>query len=347
MYVRLTPHLTLATASLSILFNTCIIILKTRSFTLVSMPEFPARPPTPQVLIHRLPDKVEDESRVPTKYIVLITGSILATGKMQIAQSVAKALSCPFFAGDSLHDSSAKAANVGATRAALGEDGQPNKAIYQRMWLSKLPRTGYLFPNESRPAGEGFSGFGGNSSTSTSRRGSASSIGSVSSSIGTSSNVSSSRVEQAAPGLSTWSAGMYATRPRPTVQNTVFTVPESELRRRANPALLVVTHPPLYSWHRYAIRNAVEDYKIGVIFVPLEESNDDDEDDLPTLQPLDPTKLTSFPTSFGSFGSKPEVTGSLDREMRLDICVDADVEGKIDEIVNGASQIMGVKLASD
>lgn len=310
------------------------------------MSYFPARPPTPQILLHRQPDKVYDESRIPTKYIVLITGSILTAGKAQIAQSVAKALCCPFFAGDSLHDSSAKAANVGAARAAPGEDGQPNKAIYQRMWLSKLTRTGHLFPNESRPAGEGFSGFGGTSSTSTSRRGSASSIGSVSSSIGTSSSVSSSRVEQADPGLSTLSAGMFATRPRPTVRNTVFTVPESELRRRANPALLVVTHPPLDSWHRYAIRNAVEDYKIGVIFVPLEEEQGD-EDDLPILQPLDPTKMMSLPASFGSFNAKPEVTGSLDREMKVDIDVDGDVEGKIGEIVSGASRIMGVNPASD
>lgn len=310
------------------------------------MSELLARPATPQILVHRLPDKVDDESRIPTKYIVLITGSILAAGKMQIAQSVAKALSCPFFAGDSLHDSSAKAANVGAARAGPGEDGQPNKAIYQRMWLSKLTRTGHLFPNESRPAGEGFSGFGGTSSTSTSRRGSASSIGSVSSSIGTSSNVSSIRAELTDPGLSTLSAGMFATLPRPAVYNTVFTVPESELRRRANPALLVVTHPSLDSWHRYGIRNAVEDYKIGVIFVPLEEEQDD-EDDLPILQPLDPTRITSFPTSFGSFNTKPDATGSLDREIKVDIDVDADVENKIDEIVSGILRIMGVKPALD
>lgn len=302
------------------------------------MSDTPARPPTPQVLIHRLPDKPEDGSRIPSKYIILITGSILVAGKAQIAGSVAKALSCPYFAGESLHDSSAKAASVGASRAAPGEDRQPNRTIYQRMWLSKLTRTGYLFPGESRPATEGFSGFGGTSSTSTSRRGSASSVASAASSIGTSSNVSGPRIDQTDPGLSTLSAGTFATRARPAVQNTVFTMPEEELRRRANPVLLVVSHPQLDSWHRYAIRSAVEDYKIGVIFVPLEEEEDDDE--LPILQPLDPSKFTSFPASFGAFHTKPEITGTLDTEMKLSIDIDCDVDAKIDEITAGVNRIM-------
>jgi hypothetical protein len=78
-------------------------------------------------------------------------------------------LSCPLFQGDSLHETSAKAASVGASRRPIDDDELAgtgrglNEARYQRMWLSKITRTGYLFPEESRPAmsSEGFTGFGG------------------------------------------------------------------------------------------------------------------------------------------------------------------------------------------
>ena len=80
------------------------------------MDDFPPRPATPQVLLHRLPDKPDasqENARKPSKYIVVIMGSTAAAGKVQIATSVAQALGCPLFQGDSLHESSAKAASVG------------------------------------------------------------------------------------------------------------------------------------------------------------------------------------------------------------------------------------------
>ena len=128
------------------------------------MSEYPPRPQTPQAMLHRLPDKPDEEqlslqrAARPTKYIVLITASTAVAGKVQIAKSVATTLTCPLFQGDSLHETAAKAAGLGAA--------EPNETRYQRMWLSKMTRTGLLFPDESRPANEGFSGFGGASSAS-------------------------------------------------------------------------------------------------------------------------------------------------------------------------------------
>ena len=138
------------------------------------------RPQTPQALLHRAPDKPDpahSSLTKPNKYIILLLAPTSVAGKVQIATSVAKSLSCPLFQGDALHESNAKAAAVGASRSDDGGRGR-----YQRMWLSKMTRTGLLFPEESRPANEGFSGFGGcSSSASTSRRGSASSISSTTS----------------------------------------------------------------------------------------------------------------------------------------------------------------------
>lgn len=112
-----------------------------------------------------------------SKYIILLLAPTSVAGKVQIATSVSKSLSCPLIQGDSLHESSAKAAAVGASR----DDGG-GRERYQRMWFSKMTRTGLLFPEESRPANEGFYGFGGGSfSTSTSRRGSESTVSSTTS----------------------------------------------------------------------------------------------------------------------------------------------------------------------
>ncbi len=131
----------------------------------------------------------------------------------------------------------------------------------------------------------------------------------------------------------------------PSVHNPVFTLSEQERLRRANPALMVLTHPELEPWHKLAIRTAVGEYGIGVIFVPLYddiEGAEEDEEELPILRPLDPTAMTSFPTSFGAFAKRADGTGNLDMEMRLRINVDADVEGKITEIINSVRDVMGV-----
>lgn len=290
-------------------------------------------------------------------------GSTAAAGKVQIARSVASALSCPLYQGDSLHESSAKAASVGASRTASAATATapptssgPNEARYQRMWLWKLTRTGLLFPEESRPATEGFFGFGGTSSTSTSRRGSASSIASVSSANPRPS--SSSVASSSTRGESVISSPHH--HPPPAVTSTfppdasasgglnaVFTLSEEERLRRANPALMVLTHPGLEKWHKLAIRTTVGDYGLGVIFVPLEgeeQEEGDEEEDLPILRPLDPTMMTSFPVSFGGAfaAKKARGWGTLDREMKLRIDVDADVEGKTAEIIEGVRDVMGV-----
>jgi hypothetical protein len=349
----------------------------------------PPRPQTPQVLLHRLPDKPDvlpELTRKPSKYIILIMGSTAVAGKVQIAGSVASALSCPLYQGDSMHESSAKAASVGASRpitttaaavttatapSTAGEvtaavdgggrkvehvqagDGSTsslpwaNEVRYRRMWLSKLTRTGLLFPEQSRPANEAFSGFGGASSTSTSRRGSVSSEASASSNPAASSSTSSSRggsISSAHPPPPV--VNTFPTKAPTSVHHAVFTLSEQERLRRANPALMVLTHPELDQYHRLAIRTAVGEYGIGVIFVPLygdlEEEEDEDEEDLPVLRPLDPTTMTNFPSLPGALAMGMRGSGNLDTEMKLRVNVDAGIEGKIIEIINGVRDMIYV-----
>lgn len=273
-------------------------------------------------------------------------GPTAVAGKVQIAQSVAAALSCPLYQGDSLHESSAKAATVGST------SGHPRKTRYQRMWLSKMTRTGLLFPEESRPATEGKAGFGGGSSTTTSRRGSGSSVASASSmslagatpsvmSAGGSSGVG--RGESPAR-----SSVLSSEMPGSGGSNTVFTLSDEEERlRRANPALMVLTHPWLERRQKVAVRTAVGNYGLGVIFVALyeEPEDEDEEEELPVLKPLDPRTMLSFPMSSGKGFAGKEVkrTGTLGEEMKLVINVNADVEGKTAEIIQGVKDIMGVE----
>ena len=108
--------------------------------------------------------------------------------------------------------------------------------------------------------------------------------------------------------------------------------------------MMLLTHPDLESWHKAVIRSAVGDYGIGVIFVPLyrESEESEDEEDLPILRPLDPRTMTSFPVSFDSFARKPRGWGNLDEEMKLQIDVNADVEGQTSEIIDGVRYVMGV-----
>lgn len=315
--------------------------------TRLNMADHPVRPQTPQAMLHRLPDKPDapdtEASRKPLKYIILILASTAVAGKAQIAKSVAGALGCPLFQGDSLHDTAARAASVGAAAAAAAPRGGDeeasfasgaNEGRYQRMWLSKMTRTGYLFPDESRPANEGFSGFGGGapapSSSSTSRRGSVSSAASASASseaAGSSSASSGGHVSAPQPP----GAAKYINKPPPTTMLSA-----DEKLRRANPALMVVTHPVLEQWHKDSIRHVVGEYGIGVIFVPLDE-----DDELPVLKPLDPRTMTSF-GALGSFGSAQKIdTGTtLDDEIVLTVNIDANVGDLTDDIVNGVRDLM-------
>lgn len=88
------------------------------------------------------------------------------------------------------------------------------------------------------------------------------------------------------------------------------------------------------------------DYGIGVIFIPLYDEGDEDEadeeEDPPILRPLDPTRL-SFPPTVGTSFGRARGWGSLDDEMKLNIDVNADVEGKTFEIIEGVTHVMGVK----
>jgi hypothetical protein len=311
-----------------------------------------ARPPTPQALLHRAPNKLDaaDTSLIkPNKYIILLLASTSVAGKVQIATSVAKSLSCPLFQGDSLHESSAKAAAVGASRSDDGGRGR-----YQRMWLSKMTRTGLLFPEESRPANEGFSGFGGgSSSTSTSRRGSGSSISSTTSFGGgsTAGSTASSAIDvgnQSITSGSIFNTSQYINQP-------VFTISGEERRRTSNPALMVLTHPELEAWHKDAIRKAIGEYGIGIIFVPLFKIKADElekgKDELPVLRPLDPSTISGFTT----FDALRAAAGTVDggrklkykkseegglEEMVLEVDVGGSVEEIIEEVVRGVRDVM-------
>lgn len=318
-----------------------------------------ARPPTPQAVLHRAPDMPHSSSipTKPNKYIVLLLAPTFVAGKVQIATMVSRSLSCPLFQGDSLHESSAKAAAVGASRS---DDG--GKARYQRMWLSKMTRTGLLFPDESRPANEGFSGFGGASSSgSTSRRGSGSSISSVTSLVSSSSTAEPSALTPSVDVASQFMTSGGVLGKNKYVNQPVFTVPENERRRKANPALMVLTHPALEPWHKDAIRQATSEYGIGIIFVPLFRTEaeqvgagdiEGEEKELPVLRPLDPRMIKAF-SSFDAFraatggGASESMlkyghgrAGCLEEEIMLEVDVRGNVEETIEEVVRGARNVM-------
>lgn len=277
-----------------------------------------ARPPTPQVLVHRLPSRpVSSETSKPIKYILVITAPLSTPGKLTIARDVSNIFSCPEYIGDSIHSSSAKAASVGA---------EPNKERYQRMWLSKMTRTGLLFPEESKPATAEFSGFGG--SASTSRRGSVSSVASS----------ASSRPE---------SVTSHVFEPATAVENTSvnvrFTISDEERRRKENVVLLVLTQPELEAWHRTAIRRAVGEYGIGVIYIQLYEDDEvTSEDELAVLQPLNPMIMSKFPGLVG-LQTKPRGWGTLHVEMKVMVDTMESVEQQVIEIAKEVCYIIGAK----
>lgn len=306
------------------------------------MVDHPLRPATPQAMLHRLPEKSSSSLPLqPSKYIILLLAPTATAGKIQIAKSVSSTLSCPLFQGDSLHETCAKAAAVGTSKSKTvqgereGEQGGVNKERYERMWLSKMTRTGLLFPEESRPAMGGFDGFAGkkvgSASTSSSRRGSGSSVemdissgsdaeGSIAGSFGS----TFSRLG-AVPKVG------FVNKP---VHSHSF---EDGKKNEAGEgkALMVLTHPEIEKWCKESIRKTVGEYGIGVIFVPLYEE---------VLPVLDPRTMTSFGTFGGGFGGIGGGEGSgkgyLDREIVLRVDIEGNVEEIIEEIVQGAKEIM-------
>ncbi|KAK8048323.1 hypothetical protein PG994_010053 [Apiospora phragmitis] len=304
-------------------------------------------------MIHRLPDKPDSTAssdpsnpRRPSKYIVLIMGSTAVAGKVQIATTVAKALACPLYQGDSLHESSAKAASLGTSSSNSGSSssrGPPNEQRYRRMWLSKMTRTGLLFPEESRPANEGFSGFGGSSSSAATTGRTSSPPSSPSSAISSRRGSAVSSSGSTSDWSSTTAAMQYTNHP-PAFEAE----PDAAAcERRANPALMVLTHPQLEPWHKAAIRASVGEYGIGVVFVPLyhdsHEEEEEEEEHLPVLKPLDPRTMTSFGSfdQIAALSSKPAGL-SLDEEIVLRVNAEGQIEELIREIVEGAREIMTV-----
>jgi hypothetical protein len=149
--------------------------------------------------------------------------------------------------------------------------------------------------------------------------------------------------------------------PNQYISQPVFTISEEERRRKSNPALMVLTHPELEAWHRDAIRRATGEYDIGIIFVPLYETDaeqddveEEEEEELPVLKPLDPRTISGF-ASFdalraaaggGDRGKKLKYgkgkEGNLEEEMVLNIGIRGVVEEIIEKVVEGVRDVMGV-----
>lgn len=302
-----------------------------------NMEEVYTRPATPQPMLHRLPDKSDTFAAAikPSRLIVLITASTAVAGKVQIAKTVATAFGCPLFQGDSLHETAAKAASVGAPahatsthlereREVLPTPGA-NESRYQRMWLSKMTRTGLLFPESSRPANSGFAGSGGTSSSSgSSRRGSGSSVDSMTDETGSSaSSIASLNVMQSAA-----VAKPYINKP-PAPYSSVGGPGQS------NAVLMVLTLPILLDWHRRCIRAAVKDYSIGMVFVPL-----DVRPEPPMLKVLDPRTMTTFSAISDASVGRMKAWPDWSEEVVLEVDVEARVETIAEEIVEGVLQIV-------
>jgi hypothetical protein len=224
------------------------------------------------------------------------------------------------------------------------------------MWLSKMTRTGFLFPAESRPATEGFmNGFVGDKAVGgskvSSRRGSVSSFVSGTSSGLTGEAMGSSEEDSLHDEVVTNSFPLDGSLPPTLPGNAVFTVSEEERRRRENPVLMVMTHPELEPWHKIAIRTSVEEYGIGVIFVPLYEEEvmwvplyeaDDEDEDLSVLKPLDPTTMAGFPIALTGNGKTDGGGGGLEEEIKVRIDVTGDVEGKTRAVIEGVRDVLGL-----
>ncbi len=123
---------------------------------------------------------------------------------------------------------------------------------------------------------------------------------------------------------------------------------------------MVLTHPDLEAWHKDAIRKAIGEYNIGIIFVPLikfvadhdDELEEKGKHELPVIRPLDPRMISGF-TSFDAlrpiagsvdsgltlkYGNGKE--GNLEEEMVLEVDVEGSVEEIIEEVVRGVIDVM-------
>lgn len=269
------------------------------------------RPPTPQVLMHRLPSPpAQDLLATPSKYLLIMLTPMEYAFKTMLADELSTNFSCKYYLGDSIHRFCEKAAGVG------GGGGEPNAERYSRMWLSRMTRTGLLFPEESKPVTSEFTGFGGGS-TSTSRRGSISSVASEPESVG----------------------GSVFDRPTSTAGAKLASLraalAKEEDKENTQPVLLVLTHPALESWSKQAIRSAVGEYGIGVIYLQLYE-DEEDEDELPVLQPLSQLSMTSFGAG------KQRGWGNLTEEMKIVVDTNQPVNKQAAEVTEDVQFIIGM-----
>ncbi|MCJ1390864.1 hypothetical protein MMC18_003725 [Xylographa bjoerkii] len=141
------------------------------------------------------------------------------------------------------------------------------------------------------------------------------------------------------------------------INHPVLTISEEERRQKLNPALMVLMHPELEAWHKDAIRKAIGEYGIGIIFVPLfkidaEHDDELEKNELPVLRPLDPRTISGF-TSFDALRAAAGVVndvkmlnygkgkaGNLEEEMVLEVDVEGSVEEIIEEVVRGVRDVM-------
>jgi hypothetical protein len=126
----------------------------------------------------------------------------------------------------------------------------------------------------------------------------------------------------------------------PGTFSTELTMLEKNRLRSANPALIVLTHPQLDSWHKLAITAAVENYGIGVVFVPLCGEVEESQEELPILQSLDPTKMTNFPLSVSASNAEPKASAPETKQTKLFINSNANINNQIDKIITEVKELV-------
>lgn len=264
------------------------------------------RPATPQVLIHQLPSPpAQDLSAAPSKYLLVMLTPVEYPFKVMLADALSTNFSCKYYIGDSIHRVCEKAASVGGA--------EPNVERYARMWLTRMTRTGLLFPEESKPATAEFTG-----STSTSRRGSVSSVASEPESV------SGSIFDK--PTTATAAVDPKIARLRAAL----------EKEKTSQPVLLVLTLPVLANWSKQAIRDALGEYGIGVIYLHLYEEEEEEEEELPILQPLSHLTMSSFGAG------KQRGWGNLTEEMKIVVDTNQPVNKQASEVTEDIQFIIGM-----
>lgn len=85
------------------------------------------------------------------------------------------------------------------------------------------------------------------------------------------------------------------------------------------------------------------DYGIGVIFVPLQKGEEDEENYLPCLRTLDPKTISTFPASIGHDTKSNGESEGMGREMTIPVDATDDVESKTLGIIEAVKDVMGLE----